>query len=397
MRQCRSWYRIRELLHSRLPLPPGPLADSLALWLQGRLLAGNGCLDRVVPAVPPADRYPTSAPRTAPLPCAAAGCRLPPPSAGPQPPLGPRLADPDGGTRPGRRPALPVAPRRLTPAPRSTAHQPPKAAPPRGPTAPVRILTAGPSPNLRRAHRNPIPIGFGAQHGPQHPRNLPARPEHLPNSSRKYPCQGTAGSRMQCTRSFQRSMTCSIRASTGGDSRTTALVGPLAADQQQLAAPAARPRPPGSAGSCSCPCVCAVVAGARCAVHYAQQLVQPIAFQGLAEGGVVVGDQGVQAAGLQFLEIGCPVEIRPRAAQMAGLALAVQHHGHRLCPVFQRQPGLVQQDRPGQLRRRVPGGLCLQPLHVPPQAGGAYEATQDLQASRGRAQADTEHVQAHQD
>ena len=47
MRRCRSWYRIRELLHSRLPLPPGPLADSLALWLQGMLLAGNGCLDRV--------------------------------------------------------------------------------------------------------------------------------------------------------------------------------------------------------------------------------------------------------------------------------------------------------------------------------------------------------------
>ena len=37
----------RVALHSRLPLPPGPLADNLALWLQGRLLAGNGCLDRV--------------------------------------------------------------------------------------------------------------------------------------------------------------------------------------------------------------------------------------------------------------------------------------------------------------------------------------------------------------
>ena len=33
MRRCWSWYRIRELLHSRLPLPPGLLADSLALWL----------------------------------------------------------------------------------------------------------------------------------------------------------------------------------------------------------------------------------------------------------------------------------------------------------------------------------------------------------------------------
>ena len=41
MRRCRSWYRIRELLHNRLPLPPGPLADSLALWLQGMLLAEN--------------------------------------------------------------------------------------------------------------------------------------------------------------------------------------------------------------------------------------------------------------------------------------------------------------------------------------------------------------------
>ena len=51
MRRCRSWYRIRELLHSRLPLPAGPLADSLALWLQGTLLAENGCLDRVATAL----------------------------------------------------------------------------------------------------------------------------------------------------------------------------------------------------------------------------------------------------------------------------------------------------------------------------------------------------------
>ena len=51
MRRCRSWYRIRELLHSRLPLPPGPMADSLALWLQGTLLAENGCLDRVAAAL----------------------------------------------------------------------------------------------------------------------------------------------------------------------------------------------------------------------------------------------------------------------------------------------------------------------------------------------------------
>ena len=51
MRRCRSWYRIRQLLHSRLPLPPGPLADSLALWLQGLLRAENGCLDRVATAL----------------------------------------------------------------------------------------------------------------------------------------------------------------------------------------------------------------------------------------------------------------------------------------------------------------------------------------------------------
>ena len=51
MRRCRSWYRIRELLHSRLPLPPGPLADSLALWLQGMLPAENGCPGRVAAAL----------------------------------------------------------------------------------------------------------------------------------------------------------------------------------------------------------------------------------------------------------------------------------------------------------------------------------------------------------
>lgn len=51
MRRCRSWYRIRQWLHTRLPLPPGPLPDSLALWLQGMLLAENGCLDRVAGAL----------------------------------------------------------------------------------------------------------------------------------------------------------------------------------------------------------------------------------------------------------------------------------------------------------------------------------------------------------
>ncbi len=50
MRRCRSWYRIHQLLHTHLPRPPGPLADSLALWLQGTLLAENGCLDRVAAA-----------------------------------------------------------------------------------------------------------------------------------------------------------------------------------------------------------------------------------------------------------------------------------------------------------------------------------------------------------
>lgn len=41
MRRCRSWYRIHQLLHSHLPLPPGPLSDSLILWLQGTLLPEN--------------------------------------------------------------------------------------------------------------------------------------------------------------------------------------------------------------------------------------------------------------------------------------------------------------------------------------------------------------------
>ena len=48
------------------------------------------------------------------------------------------------------------------------------------------------------------------------------------------------------------------------------------------------------------------------------------------------------------------------------------------------------------VRRRVPRRLRLQPLYVPPQAGGTYEAAQERQAGRGRAQADAEHVQAHQ-
>ena len=39
------------MLYARLPLPPGPLTDSLALWLQGMLLSENGCLDRVAAAL----------------------------------------------------------------------------------------------------------------------------------------------------------------------------------------------------------------------------------------------------------------------------------------------------------------------------------------------------------
>ena len=88
-----------------------------------------------------------------------------------------------------------------------------------------------------------------------------------------------------------------------------------------------------------------------------------------------------------------PPTARPRPP---GPALAVQHHGHRLFLALQGQPGLVQQDHPGQLRGRVPRGLRLQPLHVPSQADGAHEAAQDRQVGRGRAQADAEHVQAHQ-
>ena len=48
MRRCRSWYRIHQLLRTRLPLSPGPLADSLALWLQGTLLVVDPHADRLV-------------------------------------------------------------------------------------------------------------------------------------------------------------------------------------------------------------------------------------------------------------------------------------------------------------------------------------------------------------
>ena len=48
MRWCRSWYRIHQLLQARLPLTPGPLADSLALWLQGLLRQGAACLRRLL-------------------------------------------------------------------------------------------------------------------------------------------------------------------------------------------------------------------------------------------------------------------------------------------------------------------------------------------------------------
>ena len=56
---------------------------------------------------------------------------------------------------------------------------------------------------------------------------------------------------------------------------------------------------------------------------------------------------------------------------------------YRLLPAFQRQLGLVQQDHPEQLRRRVPEGLRLPPLHIPPQADVAHEATQQIQAHQG--------------
>ena len=62
------------------------------------------------PTAPTADRGPAQARGAAPFQRAAAGRRLPPPPAGPQPPVGPRPAHPHAGTRPHRRPALPVAP-----------------------------------------------------------------------------------------------------------------------------------------------------------------------------------------------------------------------------------------------------------------------------------------------
>ena len=83
---------------------------------------------------PPAKARPASAP---PQP-AAAGRGLPAVPAGPQPPLGPGLADPGAGLRLGRRPALSLAPRRLKaplPVPQSRA---PEAASACGPTDPAR-------------------------------------------------------------------------------------------------------------------------------------------------------------------------------------------------------------------------------------------------------------------
>ena len=100
----------------------------------------------------------------------AAGRGLPPPPAGPQPPVGPRLAHPHAGPRPRRRPALPVVPRRLKPAP--PFHSPPapaEAAPPRGPTAPARMPTASPLPNREPPDGEPVAAGCGTEHGPQHP------------------------------------------------------------------------------------------------------------------------------------------------------------------------------------------------------------------------------------
>ncbi len=103
--------------------------------------------------------------------------RLPAPPAGPQPPLGPGLADPHAGSQPRRRPALPVAPRpRLTPPPRPsvTVVRPSlpgcrgrrrlaRSSPARGlPPKPIRDLPTGPD-RLHRAaiatliRQNPLP------------------------------------------------------------------------------------------------------------------------------------------------------------------------------------------------------------------------------------------------
>ena len=125
---------------------------------------------------------------------------------------------------------------------------------------------------------------------------------------------GTEGSRTQRTRSFQRSMTGSTRDSTSGDSRII----PWWAHSQQTSSswpPTGQvphqPHHPPQHGRILRGRQDPVLALAHALqppahraphVHDAQLPVQSAVFQGLAEGGVVVGDQGVHAAGLQFLE-----------------------------------------------------------------------------------------------
>ena len=127
---------------------------------------------RANPTAPSADRHSTPAPRAAPLSALLRqGCRLPPPPAGPQPPVGPRLADPRARTRPQRRPALPVAPHRLKPAP--PFHSPPapaEAAPPPRPDRPCPDADRIPGPRTANPRMGrPVSAGGDAEHGSQHP------------------------------------------------------------------------------------------------------------------------------------------------------------------------------------------------------------------------------------
>ena len=128
---------------------------------------------------PPAEANPDAVlPRRA-----SARCGRGPP-AGPQPPLGPGLADPAAGTRPDRQPALPVAPRRLKPAPRSTArHHPPRPRHPRGPTDLAHTGTDGrtrdPKPDRGPDRGRPRPL--------PRPRFNPAGPEYTLNSGSACP------------------------------------------------------------------------------------------------------------------------------------------------------------------------------------------------------------------
>ena len=92
-----------------------------------------------------------------------------PAPAGPQPPVGPRLAHPRAGTRPQRRPALPVAPAARPPLPGFR------------PDARSRTRNRGPGAEARRLRRRTRPSNRPKP---------PGRPEPSPDASRKYPCQG---------------------------------------------------------------------------------------------------------------------------------------------------------------------------------------------------------------